>query len=173
MPMQSRIIFVLACTAMLCGVATGATTATESAPPPKLRQIPGITAPDAFPRGCVDCHVVQPDQKMDVRLSTLMRHWQDKVDPAFLARVRSFTPADIALKGKHPKVSIEEVPQGCLACHARDSKLAPPFDRLLHGLHLVGGEKNHFLSVFQGECTHCHKLDKATGAWSLGSGKEK
>jgi hypothetical protein len=40
-----------------------------------LPQIPGVTAPDQFPRGCVDCHVNRPDLKMDVRISTIMRQW--------------------------------------------------------------------------------------------------
>ena len=141
-------------------------------PPP--RPIPGLTAPDQFPRGCVDCHVVIPDRKMDVRLSTLMRQWQDKVEPALLERLRPFTPGEIALKGKHPKFEVAgaEVPKACLTCHARTSKAAPPLGRMLHGLHLVGGEKNHFLTQFQGECTHCHRLETATGNWVLKSGAE-
>ena len=43
---------------------------------------------------------------------------------------------------------------------------------MLHGLHLLGGDKNVFLSQFQGECRHCHKLDAASGNWSLKSGAE-
>jgi len=143
--------------------------------PPPARQIPGLTAPDPFPRGCVDCHVNMPDQNMDVRLSTLMRGWQEQVEPALLARVRAFTPVEIALAGNHPQVEVagEAIPKACLECHTSTSTTAPPFDRLLHGLHLVGGAENHFLSLFQGECTHCHKLDTATGVWSLGSGVEQ
>jgi len=143
--------------------------------PPPVRQIPGLTAADPFPRGCVDCHVKLPDQDMDVRLTTLMRAWQHQVDPVLLARVRAFTPDDIALEGKHPKVEVagETIPKACLECHAATSTTAPPLGRLLHGLHLVGGAGNHFLSLFQGECTHCHKLDPATAVWSLGSGMEQ
>ena len=157
------------------------TIAVDSAPegqppaPPPLRQIPGITAQDQFPHGCVDCHINRPDLNMDVRISTLMRQWQDKVDPAFLAKVQAFAPADMSLKGKHPKVegALADIPNACLKCHSRTSQSAPPFCRLLHGLHLVGGEKNPFLSMFQGECTHCHKLNSVTGAWSFWSGAEK
>ena len=100
-----------------------------------------------------------------IGLSTLMRQWQDKVEPALLERLRPFTPGEIALKGKHPKFEVAgaEVPKACLTCHARTSKAAPPLGRMLHGLHLVGGEKNHFLTQFQGECTHCHRLETATG----------
>lgn len=146
-------------------------------PPPALPQIPGVTAPDRFPRGCVDCHVNRPDLKMDVRISTLLLQWQIKVDPELLVKVREFSPAGMPLKGMHPKIEGElteiVIPDTCLQCHAKTSKSAPPLGRLLHGLHLVGGEQNHFLTVFQGECTHCHKLDAATGSWSLGSGVEK
>jgi len=140
-----------------------------------LRQIPGVTAPDQFPRGCVDCHVNRPDLKLDVRISTLMKQWQDTVTPDLLAKVRGFTPAGISLKGKHPKfdATVADIPKSCLTCHSRTSTWAPPFVRLLHGLHLVGGAQNHFLAMFQGECTHCHKLNSATGAWSLGGGTEK
>lgn len=141
---------------------------------PALRPIPGLTAPDKFARGCVDCHVVLPDRKMDVRLSALMKQWQEKVDPALLERVRAFSPAEITLKGVHPKVpgAVSEVPKACMTCHARASKVAPPLGRMLHGLHLVGGDKNVFITQFQGECTHCHKLDAATGNWSLKGGAE-
>lgn len=141
---------------------------------PPVRAIPGLTAPDQFARGCVDCHVVLPDRKMDVRLSTLMKQWQEKVEPALLDRVRAFSPAEMTLKGVHPKVPVagSEVPKACLTCHSRASKVAPPLGRLLHGLHLVGGEKNVFMTQFQGECTHCHRLDAATGNWSLKGGAE-
>jgi len=65
-----------------------------------------------------------------------------------------------------------EFPKACLERHAATLTTAPPLGRLLHGLHLVGGAGNHFLSLFQGKCTHRHKLDPATGVWSLGSGTE-
>ena len=170
-----RILRFLSCFA--CIAAVGAAIAAAPSGEPKgapPRGIPGLTVPDPFPRGCVDCHVVIPDRNMDVRLSTLMRQWQDKVEPALLERVRPFTPGEIALKGKHPKFDVAgvEVPKACMSCHARTSKAAPPLGRMLHGLHLVGGEKNHFLTEFQGECTYCHRLETATGNWVLKSGAE-
>jgi hypothetical protein len=168
--MHTTLRFVLS---LVLLVAAGAVPAAEPKGPP-TRQIPGLTAPDQFPRGCVDCHVVLPDSKMDMRLSTLMAQWQEKVDEALLERVRAYTPKEVALKGRHPKVTVAgvEVPKACLGCHTRTSKVAPPLAPMLHGLHLVGGEKNHFLTVFQGECTHCHRLDTATGNWTLKSGAE-
>ena len=55
---------------------------------------------------------------------------------------------------------------------AAESTAAPPFGTMLHGLHFLGGDKNVFLSQFEGECTHCHKLDAASGNWSLKNGAE-
>jgi hypothetical protein len=141
----------------------------QAAPP--ARAIPGITAKDAFPRGCVDCHLKMPEK--DARISTLMTQWFEKVDPKLLARAQAFSPPGMTLKGKHPKVPLNNIPAGCLKCHARTSKLAPPLAPLLHGFHFGGGKANEFLTLFQGECTHCHKLNAATGAWSLPSGPEK
>lgn len=170
----SRFIPTVVVIMTLCGFSLEAS-AEEVAEAPPLRQIPGITAPDQFPRGCVDCHVNRPDLKMDVRLSTVMRHWQEQVDPAFLARITPFVPVSTVLKGKHPSFQAEsaDIPQVCLLCHAKTSEYPPPLGPLLHGLHLVGGENNHFLSKFQGECTLCHKLNVQSGDWSLGSGREE
>lgn len=164
----------IACFSMslaLCGAPASA--AAEDAP--ALRPIPGITAEDPFPRGCVDCHVERPDLKMDVRLSTIMRPWQTQVDPAFLARVQPYAPSGVMLKGKHEPFddTKEDIPTACITCHDKKPKTAPPFARLVHGLHLVGGEKNHFLTKFEGQCTYCHKLDTVTGAWSVGHGSER
>jgi hypothetical protein len=44
---------------------------------------------------------------------------------------------------------------------------------MMHAMHLTGGEKNPFLTMYQGECTLCHKLDGRTGAWTIPSGTEK
>jgi len=172
---RSQLMLVVTFLFATSSVAVGAPPegARDAAPP--LRPIPGLTAPDPFPRGCVDCHVDMPDRNMDVRLSTLMRGWQERVDAALLNKARAFSPAGIVLEGRHPKVEVagEEIPKACLECHSSTSTTAPPFGRLLHGLHLTGGAENHFLSLFQGECTHCHKLNPATGLWSLGNGTEK
>jgi len=160
---------------MVSSPLAAAAPAGELQSPPPLRQIPGLTAPDVFPRGCVDCHVILPERNMDVRISTLMQQWQVKVEPTLLDRVRAFTPAGMRLKGQHPKLeaATADIPGTCLDCHSQASKSAPPFARLLHGLHLVGGESNHFMTQFQGDCTYCHKLDVETAEWSLGSGSEK
>lgn len=145
----------------------------QALPPP--RAIPGITAKDAYPRGCVDCHLNYVEQKMDVRFSTLMKQWNEKVEPALLKKVAGSAPPGLTLKGKHPVVAgaLMNIPGGCLTCHGRTSKMAPPFSRILHAIHLTGGKDNFFLTLLQGECTHCHKLNAVTGQWSLPSGSEK
>ena len=139
------------------------------------RAIPGITAKDLFPRGCVDCHLNYVEQKMDLRFSTLLKQWTEKVEPQLVKKVAGSAPPGLTLKGKHPAVvgALKNIPAACLPCHSRASKTAPPFSTMLHTIHLSGGRDNRFLTLFQGECTHCHKLNAAAGTWSLPSGPEK
>lgn len=143
--------------------------------PPPARKIPGITAEDSFPRGCVDCHINHPEMNMDVRISTSMKKWNDKVDPKLLAKMQALAPAGVTLTGRHPiaESSLKDIPAACGKCHSRTSKSAIPFSRMMHSIHLTGGEESHYLTLFQGECTHCHKFNAATGEWSLPSGPEK
>lgn len=145
----------------------------QEAGAPPVRAIPGITADDPFPQACVSCHIVLPDGR-DVRLSTLMTHWMDGVDSLLLAAAQSAAPAGVRLIGRHPDatMSLSDIPAGCLSCHGGAATAAPPFSRLMHRTHLVGGSDSVFLSTFQGECTYCHKLDKTSGAWSIPSGPE-
>ena len=133
-----------------------------------------LAAADSFPRGCVDCHINRPDLKRDTRLSTALAQWTTAVDPKLLAVAQGSAPPGLILKGKHPPApsALLDIPAGCMACHAKTSKFAPPLSRMAHRIHLVGAD-NHFLTEFKGDCTHCHKLDQATGAWSLPSGREK
>jgi len=139
----------------------------------RMRAIPGITAEDDFPLACVSCHVMLPDG-MDARISTLMQRWRVDVDSTLLAKAQASAPAGLKLAGKHPEAqeSLQSIPLGCLTCHGRDASLAPPFNRLIHSIHLVGGEANHFMTMFRGECTYCHKLDPGSGAWSIPTGTE-
>jgi hypothetical protein len=123
----------------------------------------------------VDCHLNYVEQKMDVRISTLMKRWNEKVDPELLRKVAGSAPSGLTLKGRHPVVAeaLKNMPARCLPCHGKTSKMAPPFSRMLHTIHLAGGMENPFLTLFQGECTHCHKLNVSTGQWSLPSGPER
>ena len=160
----------LVCTAVLVQGAPGAASA-----PPAARKIPGITATDPYPHGCVDCHINDVDQERDTRFKTLLSSWAERADPALLAKAQATMPTGAVLKGKHPAVgsALQSVPAKCLPCHGKTSKTAPPFAALMHVIHLGGGADNSFLTVFQGECTHCHKLDGKTGLWNLPSAAEK
>jgi cytochrome c553 len=147
----------------------------QDAPPalPDARAIPGITAEDHYPNACVSCHVVLPDGR-DVRLSTLVAQWATEVRPELLELAQSAAPEGLTLSGTHPNVGamVREIPSGCLACHAKTSTMAPPFAMLLHRIHLTQAPQSVFLTVYQGECTYCHKLDMTTGAWSIPSAPE-
>lgn len=141
-----------------------------------LPEIPGITAADPFPGGCVDCHVNRPQEGMDVRLSSQMRRWSEQVDAKLLARVQRVMGDAAELSGRHPELpaqSYEDIPASCMQCHIDDVEEVPPMGPMLHALHLSGGRENHFLTLFGGQCTHCHKFDVDTGTWSLPSGPEK
>jgi len=139
--------------------------------------VPGITAADKFPGACVDCHLNYVEMNLDTRLSTLMKRWNERVGPALFARAQASVPKGTTLEGKHPQVAdvARDIPAACLVCHGSAAKAgsAPPFGRLMHAIHLSGGDKSPFMTVFQGECTHCHKLNTTSGEWSLPSGSEK
>jgi len=141
-----------------------------------LRDIPGITTADQFPGACVDCHVNMPDRKMDVRIGTLMKQWYEKVDPKIVKRVQTTMPGGRALKGRHPVLpadGLRDIPASCRSCHRSASREAPPLGPMLHVLHLTGGAENHYIKLFGGACTYCHKFDAGTGQWKLPSGPEK
>ena len=142
-----------------------------TAPPP--RAIPGITATDTHPQACVSCHVDMPEIGIDARLTSVLRRLSDGVDPKLLAKVQKAMDGGHLPAGKHPDVadSLESIPGTCIACHEA-TESAPKFSRLMHEVHLTGGEENHFLTVFQGECTLCHKLQES-GEWVVPSGSEK
>lgn len=143
--------------------------------PPPPRAIPGLTADDPNPNGCVDCHIVMKEpEEMDVRISTLMAQWNEQVEPKLLAAAKAAAADPAKITGKHPKAtgSLKNIPGGCLVCHGKESKSAPPFAKMLHIIHLTGGAENPYMTFFQGDCTHCHKLDPATGAWHIPSGAE-
>ena len=137
--------------------------------------VPAAAAADPYANGCVDCHVVYKDKGLDERLSVALKAWSaGKIEPGLLAKAKASAPAGLTLKGKHPAAedSLEDIPGACLDCHSSGSKKAPPFSRLIHLVHLTGA-KNTFVTMFKGDCTHCHKLDSKTGEWSLPSGPEK
>lgn len=144
----------------------------QEAPPSHASALPA-PAGDPFPRACVSCHVVLPDK--DTRFSTAMARWQEAVDPALLRYAQAAMTEGGAPRGKHPAsgADFEDIPASCQRCHGLMTAEAPDFARLIHLIHLEGGEQNHFLSIFQGDCRHCHKLDPSSGRWAVPSGPEE
>ena len=159
------LIAVFLITASVINLSAGDTT--------KVRYIPGINGPDQFPKGCVSCHKNYTDVKYDARLSTLLTAWYEAVDPKIIAKLQPSAPEGVTYKGKHPfKVTAEaNIPEVCNKCHGK-IKNAPPLNQLLHVIHLTGDKNNHFMTAFNGECTHCHKLDPQKGTWTIVNGKE-
>ena len=141
-----------------------------------LMALPALSlAADPFPKGCVSCHTVDKTKGADHRLSVALTQWTaGKVDADLLAQAKASAPAGVVLKGKHPAAedSLDDIPNACLDCHDPGSKKAPPFSQLLHLVHLTGAN-NTFVTTFKGDCTHCHKLDAKSGAWSMPSGPEQ
>jgi hypothetical protein len=139
--------------------------------------IPGISAPDAYPGGCVDCHVANAGGKaVDARLGPQLALWESgKVPAALLATAQGAAPAGLKLKGRHPDATdaLDDIPAACADCHTEDSKRAPPLARMVHRIHLSGGDHNRYVTEYQARCTNCHKFDAATGAWSVPSGPQK
>jgi mono/diheme cytochrome c family protein len=172
--MKSKLVYLAVALAVFLFPALSGMAEEGPAPPP-ARQIPGINVEDAFPQGCVDCHIIRPDIKRDVRISTILEGWSESVEPRFLKIAQDVAPEGVKLAGRHPTVGemIKEIPAGCLACHGETSKTAPALDRMVHLYHLTGGAENPYMTVFQGECTHCHKINQTTGRWTVPSGPEK
>jgi hypothetical protein len=149
--------------------------AAEPEATPPARDIPGITAEDVFPSGCVSCHLNFIDRNMDTRISTSMANWTEKVEPKLLEKAQAASPDGVILAGKHPSAtdSLADIPRACIDCHSSMSQNAPVFSQMVHMIHLTGGKNNHYMTIFQGECTYCHKLNPNTGKWFTPSGNEK
>jgi hypothetical protein len=158
---------------LLC---TGIGPAPAQGPPgPPARNIPGIVVKDPYPNACVDCHINYVDMKMDTRFSTLLKQWAEQVGPKLLAKAQATMPAGKKLTGKHPNAAhtLKDIPAKCLVCHGKTSKIAPPFASMIHLIHFSGGNENHFLTLFQGECTYCHKINLSDGRWKIPSAAER
>ena len=109
--------------------------------------LPGITAKDENPNGCVDCHKNQGEGK-DYRLS------------AGLAKIKG-----------HPNVEkiVKVAPKDCTMCHKAGGKV-PELSLVVHKAHFDKPTENAFVTVYKGQCLACHALDLKTGAMSTKSG---
>ena len=119
-------------------------------------EIAGITVEDVNVSGCVDCHYKESDET-DYRLSTSL--------------------GELVEEGKHPDVSamVNTIPDDCVMCHSEqmaEGMGTEPLGPMMHKIHLVGGADNYFITGFEGQCTHCHGFDEATGGFSIKSGEE-
>ena len=141
---------------------------------PPAAEMSGLNVEASFPRGCVDCHVNMPERNQDERLSSIMSSWALQVPPELLEKARSVVRNGEALKGRHPKSDkmFQAIPGNCVDCHEHGSGSVVPFIPLIHLIHLSGGEENHYLKIFRGQCTHCHKLDPNTGRMKVPSAPE-
>jgi hypothetical protein len=132
---------------VLPSIAAGAPA--PAAPEAAMPFLPGIVSPDEHPRGCVDCHVYVSDDK-DFRLNKA-----------------------VAIDTKHPNIANAFkgtlIPDSCMLCHKEGSKLGSLSARL-HKVHYQNLQKNPFITVYQGSCLNCHKIEMATGHMALKSG---
>jgi hypothetical protein len=173
MAMVRRRIPLLPITCLLVTAVALAAQSPSAERPDAVREIPGLTGQDPFPRGCVDCHTQRDG--LAAPLSVLMSRWYRGITPRLLQFAELSAPAGLRLEGRHPRAerSLRDIPSGCLPCHGPNARRAPAFGPLVHMIHLQGGAENGFLSKFGGECTYCHKPDTARGVWRVPSAPER
>ena len=140
----------------------------------EMPSIPGITVEDTRPDGCVDCHRQDGSERSSLKL--LIKEWTKEVSSELLEKAQAAAPAGVELKGKHADTvaMTNTVPKDCLTCHSKQSAKiigAPELGRLMHLTHLVGGEENEFITEYEGQCVHCHILNKETGELIIKNGE--
>ncbi|MCL4285224.1 MAG: hypothetical protein KJZ62_08970 [Fimbriimonadaceae bacterium] len=119
----------------------------QTKPPVQTPDLPGITAPDKFAKGCVSCHVKLAADK-DFRLVQAIK----------------------LIKG-HPSIAaVKTVPNDCRACHSGKPGAAKPLSEAVHKAHFGKKGKSEFVSQFHGQCLSCHSIDPATGKQRVKSG---
>jgi len=111
--------------------------------------LPGITTKDAYPNGCVDCHVATPGG--------------DK---------SALVTAELAKISTHPKVDklVKTIPRDCATlCHKVGGK-APAINLVMHKAHFEKPSENRFVTVNKGACLTCHSWDAETGGMAEKTG---
>lgn len=96
--------------------------------------LPGLTATDMNPNGCVSCH------KGDTSIDKLLKK----------------------VKHKNVDKKTKTVPDDCNSCHEGDEDV-DPLSVVMHVAHYGAGAKSEFVSRQGGQCLHCHSLDVETG----------
>lgn len=109
----------------------------------------GLTSKDAYPNGCIDCHL-NAGANRDTRLNVVL-----------------------AAREGHPPVDkiVNLIPGDCLKCHKAGAK-AGAFNLITHRQHYRNPSANEFISRYQGACLNCHTLAPDTGVMTVKSGKK-
>lgn len=123
----------------LAALALGALwSAPASADPAK-----GLTGPNPYAQGCVDCHGKDDVESIGALLAALRhRNVDDKTST---------------------------VPTDCKSCHEPDGDYTP-LSEAIHLVHFEDPANNPFVKNFGGNCMHCHAVDTSTGVISVKSG---
>ncbi|HEX2864091.1 MAG TPA: hypothetical protein VHN99_05950 [Deinococcales bacterium] len=163
---------------MLAGITVLAQQA-QPAPKPAPPQIPGITATDSHPNGCVNCHQYRADLKRDYRLSTTLHEWSQKGTEADFVNIAKAVWPNAKITGRHPDVTADlkgqDIPGACIDCHEGNDI---PLERVLHLVHLSllpdgpAANPGAFITAYGGFCTNCHTVGASTGLVTVKSGKE-
>ncbi len=139
-------------------------------------KIPGVTAADPAPRGCVDCHTKDKADDPLAKLSVLMDAYNKRGAPASVKAAAQVAikaaggdPAKIT--GKHPTGGAmfkgQDLPKACLQCHSGDGKSIPRLDAMLYLLKyadfkdgkFVTPATTDFVKKLGGWCTACHTFE--------------
>ena len=110
-------------------------------------KLPGITAADEHPNGCVDCHA-NAGEGQDHRLNISVNEIED-----------------------HPDITaiVKTVPKDCGMCH-RPNVAAGPLNLQAHRIHYEDPSENHFIEFYAGQCLECHGLNNETGVVAVKQG---
>lgn len=126
----ARALAVLACVA----------TAIAMAETP-LPELPGITAPDETPDGCVSCH----------KGSRTLKKMLEGLDHR-------------SLEGK-----VDVVPDDCKECHGKDDD-TDTLAHIAHSMHYASGSRSEFVIKHDGSCLACHAMSTGDGTVTVKSG---
>jgi hypothetical protein len=121
--------------------ATATSAAKPAAAPAGVPALPGLTAKDLNPNGCVSCH------KGDTSLDKLLKK----------------------LKHKNVDKKTTTVPDDCKSCHEGDEDV-DPLSSVVHLAHYGEAAKSKFVTEAGGQCLHCHALNTETGVIGVKKG---
>ena len=100
--------------------------------------LPGITAKDEYPLGCVDCH---------------KNEGRDRTVASVLGKAKD-----------HPNVAklVKTVPTDCTMCHKAGTKV-PELNLVIHTVHFRELATNPFVTSYGGVCLTCHAYSVTGG----------